>query len=389
MNLLWITRFPPYSPLRGGAYDYSRDLIGALARCATVRGLAFSTPEVTPPEDRVRWETMHHREPPRIASLASTLPNVAARNVDAALLDRAVALARDSDGVFVDFIAMAWLVAPLQARLKAAPGAPPVIMVSHNHEHAMRTQMARHARSPIMGAALALDAWKAGRLERTANAAADGLTTIIATDKEAFARECATPGLTLPPVYAGPVRAERTIDATTPRVAAVLGNRNATHKMMVLQRTLTAFAAAGLDRSAKIEIAGEGNYESLRGRYPAMDFRGYVPDLVAYLDRVRLGLLSDDIGGGFKIRAMSYAMLRVPMLALREAMAGMEFEEGVHFIGVDDLTEMAEAATSLIDDFDRLNALQEAAFAFASKRFDADVAGRRMTDFVTSLGTSQ
>ena len=104
---------------------------------------------------------------------------------------------------------------------------------------------------------------------------------------------------------------------------------------------------------------------------------------------MRLGLLSDDIGGGFKIRAMSYAMLRVPMLALREAMAGMEFEEGVHFIGVDDLTEMAEAAASLIDDFDRLNALQEAAFAFASQRFDADVAGRRMTDFVTSLGTSR
>lgn len=386
MRALWITRFPPYPPLRGGAFDYSRDLILSLATVGEVRGLAFEAGNLAGRADaHVTWEVLPHHEPAKARSLLSPLPNVAARNVDRALLDRAAALAAECDAVFVDFIAMAWAVAPLRRRLARLAHPPPLVMVTHNHEHAVRRQMARNTASPVMRAALALDAWKAGRLERSANRAADGLTAITVTDRDSFAAAGPTPSIVLPPAYAGPTVPARTIGPATPRVMTILGNRNAHHKMMVLERTLAAFAAAGLDRAARVEIAGEGEFAHLAGRYPGFAFRGYVPDLAQYLADVRLGLLSDDIGGGFKIRAMSYAMLRVPMVALREAMAGMAFEDGVHFVGVDTLDELARAAAALVDDPARLNALQEAAFAFASTRFDPGTTGQRMRAFVDQL----
>ncbi|MDO7844609.1 glycosyltransferase family protein [Sphingomonas immobilis] len=386
MSFLWLTRFPPYPPLRGGALDYSRMLLASLAMQGPVTGLAF-VPEqpVEQPADGVTWETLPRSMPGKIKSLLSPLPNVAARNVDTAYLRRAVELARSAEAVFVDFIAMSWLVEPLKAAMRDWAERPPLIVVTHNHEHAVRLQMVRNTRSPAMRAALTLDAWKAGRLERRANLAANGITAITVADRDAFARDAATPSITLPPAYGGPAAATRTIGADTPRAAIILGNRDSHHKVMVLERTLAALDAAGLPRALHLQVAGGGDLDGFAARYPDIAFLGFVDDIVACLGKVRLGLLTDDIGGGFKIRAMTYAALRVPMLALREAMHGMEFEEGVHYIAVDTLDELAARAAVLIDDLDTLNAVQEAAFAFAEARFAPSEPGRRLADFVARL----
>jgi hypothetical protein len=386
MRYLWVTRYPPYPPLRGGAYDYSRGIIESLSMTGTVRGLAFAPPEPLDLAGQpVEWITLPQVEPPKIASLLSRLPNVASRNVDRVFLRTAIAMAREVDAVLIDFLAMAWLAEPLAAALRTMVKPPAQIMVTHNHEHGVRRQMARGATSPVMRAALTLDAWKAGRLERAANRVADGVTAIIGTDCAIFAAQCGTPAITLPPSYDGPRREERRIDAATPRKMTILGNRNAHHKMMVLERTLDVMAEAELEGAATVEIAGQGANGAIADRYPGFSFVGYVPDLVSYLDGIRLGLLTDDVGGGFKIRAMSYALLRVPMLALREAMHGMEFEEGVHYVAVDTLAELAEIAKTLIDDVDRLNAIQEAAYRYAAERFDPREPGRRLVDLLARV----
>jgi polysaccharide biosynthesis protein PslH len=385
-SYLWLTRFPPYPPQRGGAIDYSRSLIESLSARGEVLVLAYEPDEaVAVPASPTRSvETVRHAMPAGFHSLVSPLPNVASRNVDPAYLKRAVALAAGKTAVFVDFIAMAWLVEPLAQALSASD-APPIIMVTHNHEHAVRTQMVKRTANPAMRAVLALDAWKAGRLERRANAAASGVTAITVTDRDAFARDTSTPGITLPPAYEGPLRRTRTIDAAVPRRAVILGNRDSHHKMMVLDRTLQALAAAGTEKAMTVDLAGSGDIAGAAARFPGFVPLGFVPDLAAYLDTVRLGLMTDDIGGGFKIRAMSYAMLRVPILAVREAMHGMEFEEGVHYIAVDTLPELARRAASLIDDLATLNRVQEAAFIFASERFDAAEPGRRLSAFADRL----
>ena len=386
MAFLWLTRFPPYPPLRGGAYDYSRDMLHSLADVGPVHGLAYDCPEVRIPETSpVEWTTLPLPNRPRAASVASRLPNVAYRHFDRAYLDQALDMSPRAEAVYVDFIAMAWLVVPLRARLAQVAAPPPVIMITHNHEYAVRRQMIKAARSPLLSAAVALDAWKAGRLERTANAAADGLTAITKCDQATFGSEVNTTCIVVPPAYGGPVTAQRRIDADTPEVITLLGNRNAQHKTMVLARTLKALAARQLDKAARIEVAGAGDLTSFAQRYPGFKYIGYVEDLQRYLSGVRLALLTDDIGGGFKLRAMAYSFLRVPMLALDAAMAGMDFEEGVHFVGAGTLEELADKARMLIRDLPRLNALQEAAFEYAATRFDPAVPGKLLSGFAATL----
>ena len=390
MTFLWLTRYPPYPPLKGGALDYTRVVVDSLTLQGPVQGLAFEPPMMVemPDSDGLDWELLPRKMPSRVSSLLSSLPNVASRNVDSGFLRRAVALAANAEAVFVDFIAMAWLVEPLARAFTGKARRPLIVMVTHNHEHDVRLQMARNATSLAMRAALSLDAFKAGRLERRANRAADGLTGITSTDCENFARDADTPAITLPPAYDGQVLSARVIDSSVPRVATILGNRDAHHKIMVLERTLASMARLA-QAGVTVSVAGSGNFTDFAQRYPAIRFEGYVEDLAVYLRNVRVGLLTDDIGGGFKIRALTYALLRVPMIALREAMAGMELVDGVHFIGVDTLAELGEATTRLIDDFDQLNRIQEAAFAFAVERFHPSSTGPRLVDFVASLRPAQ
>ena len=390
MTFLWLTRYPPYPPLKGGALDYSRVIVDSLTMQGAVHGLAFEPPMRVdlPDSEGLVWELIPRKMPSRVSSLLSPLPNVASRNVDDGFLQRAIALAVNAEAVFVDFIAMAWLVEPLARAFAGKTRRPLIVMVTHNHEHDVRLQMARNAASLSMRVALSFDAFKAGRLERRANRAADGLTGITATDCESFARDADTPAITLPPAYDGQVLPARVIDSSVPRVATILGNRDAHHKIMVLERTLASMARL-VQAGVTVSVAGSGDFTAFAQRFPDIRFEGYVDDLARYLGNVRVGLLTDDIGGGFKIRALTYALLRVPMIALREAMAGMELVDGVHFIGVDTLAELGEATTRLIDDFEQLNRIQEAAFAFAIERFHPSSPGRRLADLVASLRLPQ
>ena len=386
MAFLWLCRWPPYEPLRGGDVDYSREAVHSLARGHPTIGLAFATPEVSIPADApLRWEFVAATEPPEWMSLLSPLPNVAYRHHHRAYLERAIALGRDADAVFVDFLGLAWMVEPLVKAFRAAGSSTPVIMVTHNHEFAVRTQMWRGEKRPIMRAVLALDTWKAGRLEKASNAAAQGLTAITEADAAIFAGETDTPSIVITPGYSGPVVETRRIDESTPRRACILGNRTAHHKFMVLQRTLAAFQKRGIGRAMGIDIVGDGDFTGLRKDYPAFNFIGFVPAIEEYLGGVRLGLISDDIGGGFKLRALTYAFLRVPMLAVRDAMNGMGFEEGVHFIGVDSVDEMAKTLTKLIDDVERLDAVQTAAYDHCAARYDWATRGQALADFAARL----
>ena len=151
--------------------------------------------------------------------------------------------------------------------------------------------------------------------------------------------------------------------------------------MTVLEHALAAFAAAGTDAAAAIEVCGAGDMAGSAMRYPKVAFKGFVDDIPAYLADVRLALIPDDLGGGFKMRALTLAFQRVPILGLRSAMVGTTFEPGVHYHAVDSLEEMAQVLPALVDDPDRLNALQNAAFDHCAAHFDWDERGMRLAQF--------
>ena len=388
MSYLWLTRWAPYSPLKGGDIDYSRELIHSLAACEAVQGLVFSAPGVTPvTSENLTWRQIDDKERPRFASLISLLPNVASRHVSRPYFEAAVAAARTSDAVFVDFIGLFWLVAPLVERLQSEMGSgrPPVLVIDHNFEHDIRRQMARNERSAPMRALLTLDAWKAGRLERRANAVADGLVANTDADGQAFAKIVETPSVTVTPGYAGLRLPPRVIGPDTPARVCILGSHEAHHKKMVLEMTLEALARRQVEKQCIIDVVGAGDNEGFKAKYPGFNFYGYVDDISAYLATVRFGLIPDEIGGGFKHRALMHAFQRTPMLAVHKALAGMGFTPGQHYAGVETLDDMAQAIPTLLNDFERLNQLQRDAYQHCENAYDWADRGRILHAFVQGL----
>lgn len=365
--------------------DYSRELLFSLARQAPLDVLTFAASGVEPPaHPAISWHAVAYTRPSPVFSLLSSLPDVAFRFDSQVYLDRAMELARRCRGVVVDFLSMAWIIAPLKAALRAEGQDIPFVMVTHNHEGALRRQAAS-AQSFPKNLVLGYDAMKAARLECQANRAADGITTIIHEDAEAFASLCPTPSLVLLPGYSGHRVEWRQIGPDTRRSATIIGNRTAFHKIAVLEHALAALHDSGADRAVQIEIAGAGRIERLAQRYDRCRFHGFVNDLPAHLAQVRLGLIPDDLGGGFKMRVLTLAMHRVPILGLNAAMAGTTLEPGVHYHGVDSLAEMAAVLPTLIDDFPALNTLQEAAYQHCLHQFRWDERGTRLAAFLASL----
>jgi len=384
---LWLTRWAPYAPRRGGDIDYSRNLMQSLAVCAPVRGLVFGAPgDPIPERPGLSWSLVDQKEPPRWASVFSPLPNVAFRHSGAAYLKAAIEAARSADAVFVDFISLFHLVAPLRRALDDMGAArPPIIVVNHNFEHGVRRQMVLAETNPVMRAALAYDTWKAGRLERRANRVADALIPNTTADQALFETVTDRPSVVITPAYEGARAAPRVIDTQTPSRITILGNHDAHHKRMVLERTLAALSAKGVEKRYIIDVVGGGETDSFAARYPGFNYYGYVENVEAYLRTVRFGLIPDDIGGGFKHRALTHAFMRVPMLALNSALNGMGFEPGVHYAPADTLEELTEAIPALVEDFPRLNSLQESAFSRCERAYDWADRGRALHAFVTDL----
>lgn len=383
--ILWLTRWAPYPPLRGGDMVYSRHLLESLADLAPVRALAFRTAVVEPrPHPGVTWSFVDGAPPHRLLSLLSPLPNVSFRHTSPAYLEAAVAAAKGARAVLVDFIGLFGFVEPLIARLQAEMGdaRPPVFLIQHNHEHPIRRQMVVAERSPVMKAALALDTFKAGRLERAALLACDGIVSNTPADDDAFKTITDAPSVVVMPAYHGHKVASRVIGPDTPRRIVLLGAHEAHHKKMVLVRALDALSKAGVQNQAIIDVVGPGEKVDLQLRYPGFNFMGYVDDIDAYMATVRYGLIPDEIGGGFKHRALTHTFQRTPMLAVKNALAGMGFVPDQDYIETENVTTAAEVAVPLLEDFARLNRIQNTAFESCTAAFDWSTRGRTLLDFI-------
>jgi hypothetical protein len=316
----------------------------SLAALTPVHAVAFDSGCTPPPDDRnIRWMLVKLRDRSRISSLTSQYPSVAHRHASAEFLNVATAAAKDTSTVVIDYIGMFRFAGPLKKRLRTLSD-PTMIIIDHNHEYSVRWQMARAERRPWMKAALALDAIKAGRLETSALRLADGIVALTGPDASTLSRiSLGAPTAVIPPGYDGPVAPDRTITAETPRRLVILGEHTAQHKRMVLERTLEALDRQGVQRRMIVDIVGPVDPGRMTRRYSGFNFRGYVEDLPSYLSEVRLGLIPDEIGGGFKLRALTHAFLRTPLLAVDQAMNGMGFARGQHYVGFATLTEAASS----------------------------------------------
>jgi glycosyltransferase involved in cell wall biosynthesis len=137
------------------------------------------------------------------------------------------------------------------------------------------------------------------------------------------------------------------------------------------------FAAAGAELQA-VGSADEAFLQQLRQRTVATRFTGTVPDIEPYLDQARIAIVPERNGGGFKLKVLEYVFNRVPVFALDGSFAGVPLCHNESAMLYPDHAALARGVLDVIDDTERLNRLQEQAFAACSGRFDWSSRGRQL-----------
>jgi len=383
LRILWVIRTLPF-PQTSGDRVYSAQFIRAIAEGGaevTVLGLATGTaPE--PGFDTVTWIPVAAQPRASLAAAAMRLPLVAAKNSPAAfrVAFRAALQREKPDLLVLDSYAAGWALDEL------GPDAPPLCYVAHNWEEQITRDIAREFRGSFAKRVfLKLNAARTRRLERRMVTRAHLVAAL--TDSDRGNLLAAAPGkaaILIPPGFVGESRAQRVIDAATPRRAVMLGSVQWIAKQMNLAAFLRvadpAFAQAGIT----LDIVGDVAEEFQREWTPkvkATRFPGFVDDVNAMLGQARIGLLIDSLGGGFKLKVLSYLQARTPVAALSGSFEGIPESVARHFLVAPDPERLVAAILAAIDDLPRLNAMQDAAFTAAQGQFDWPENGRR---FVTA-----
>jgi glycosyltransferase involved in cell wall biosynthesis len=383
-RILWVIRTLPF-PQTSGDRVYSAQFIRAIAEAGadvTVLGLATGTPP-EPGFEKVNWIPVDAEPRSSLAAAAMRLPLVAAKNSPAPFRQKfREALTRvKPDLVVLDSYATGWVLDEIGA------DAPKFCYVAHNWEEQITRDIAREFRGSLPKRIfLQLNAARTRRLERRMVARAALVAALTDSDRRNLLEVAPNkPSILIPPGFTGPSRAGRVIDAAVPRHTVMLGSVQWIAKQMNLAAFLRvadpAFASAGITLDIVGDVAAEFRAE-WSPKVKATRFVGFADDVNAALDRARLGLLIDALGGGFKLKVLSYLQTRTPVAALTGSFEGIPEEVARHFLVAPDAERLVASIIAAIDDLPRLNAMQEAAAAAAQGRFDWPENGRR---FVAAL----
>jgi glycosyltransferase involved in cell wall biosynthesis len=394
VRCLWLTLADP-EPRHNGQYVYSGGLIDSVAEAGgDVEVLGLSRPEQAlsgaERAAQVVWWLPSDVPHSHWASLASTLPHIAYRCRTTGMRDSLDKLLRRGgwDGIVFDGISTGWALPRVLEHYAGRGDRPRLIYISHNHEESLRTQIAESQPLFLKRQAVRLDALKVSRLERELVDAVDFVTAITQEDLALYrARSCDKPMGVLSPGYCGRRLGKRRISESLPRRAVIVGSFDWIAKRMNLDEFVEVadplFAATGAELQA-VGSADEAFLEQLRQKTVATRFTGTVPDIEPYLDDARIAIVPERNGGGFKLKVLEYVFNRVPVFALNGSFAGVPLRHNDSVMLYPDHTALARGVLETIDDIDKLNRLQERAFAACANRFDWLSRGRQIVSTIAS-----
>jgi polysaccharide biosynthesis protein PslH len=107
-----------------------------------------------------------------------------------------------------------------------------------------------------------------------------------------------------------------------------------------------------------------------KNHFRATRFPGFVEDLEPIFRSVRIGIVAERTGGGFKLKTLDYIFNRVPIAAITGGVAGLPLTPGLHYLSFESIRELAQGVVAVIDDMERFNYLQQAAYEKCSTGFD-------------------
>jgi glycosyltransferase involved in cell wall biosynthesis len=281
---------------------------------------------------------------------------------------------------------MAWAIDCIQ-RCARNNARPLIAYIAHNFETKLSADIARDFRGNIFRkAALHANAWKIAGAERSLSRFADimvALTPEDANSLESFSPQSTK--LVLSPGYSGPTASNRQIVHATPRRVVILGAYRWTPKEMNLSTFLETAdpilekAGIGVDVVGEVPNALRKAWEP---RVKATRFLGFVDNLGELLAARRMGLVIEQIGGGFKLKTLDYIFNRVPIAAVKGSIAGLPLTPGLHYLSFESMLELAQGIAAVIDDDGRLNSLQLAAYEQCKTAFNWSDRGRTLCDAI-------
>jgi glycosyltransferase involved in cell wall biosynthesis len=377
MHCLWLTLADP-DPATNGQLIYSKGLIEAARDAgATLRVIGLArreNPRTVCDLLAIDWRLADEQVQSPLRRLLSPVPAVAHRgnapNMKR-LLDQALA-ERPWDAIIFDSISSGWALSTVMRHCRQSLRPPRVVYLSHNHEVTVARRIVNAARG-LRRVSKAVDYLKVRRLERRLVATADLVTSNTPDDCRRFATGAKGRSIVfLPPGYAGARLDARAIDDDVPRRAILVSSLDWPPKRAAVEAFLADATAMLAREGIGLQVVGEAEpayLETLRRRFPSVDFVGRVDDVRPYMRQARLALVPDLLGG-FKLKGLDYVFNRLPILAMRIALPGMPLEDGKNIGLFDSRVALADGVVELIDDFPRLNAWHAAAFDACADRFD-------------------
>jgi glycosyltransferase involved in cell wall biosynthesis len=393
IRCLWIARYMPF-PMEGGAQVYSANLAQSLAKAgAFVRFMGLGSAAAVPESAAgVEWVAVSGGKGNAAVAALSGLPFAAA--IDATKTYRQMLEAQLQarwDAIVLDGYGAGWALDRCAAYCGARRTHRPVLVhVSHNNEEMLWLAMGREARgSALKRLALRRNANKVAILERRIVRAVDLLTTITDEDRISLGAAVARDkSLSITPGYTGPIVNARRITAATPRRVIIMGSFH----WVVKQENLTRFVEIADPIFEKhgiaMDVVGDmpkAFLATLKTSCRATYFHGFVTDVAPYLERARIGVVPEPIGGGFKLKFLDYIFGRVPVATVAQAVAGLSAELQFAMLKNDSLAGLVSDIVSHIDRIDELNRMQERAFALGRAQFDWNVRGERFLRAIETI----
>jgi polysaccharide biosynthesis protein PslH len=371
-RVLWLAREIPY-PLDSGDRMYSALLVRALADAgARVTFVGLTRPDGTPPPDdgTIQWKEIPGGRPGKLRALLSPMPLVAATySTPAYRRELAQLLQGEWDAVVVDQYGMCWVVPEVKKMAR-----PPVLVhMSHDHETSVTASLYRNMKGAFLKR---LVLWqnhlKTHRYEGELARQMDLITAITPGDAALFQQDA--PGvrtLVLSPGYDGDVVTERRLNASIPRRVVMAGSYHWVAKQENLRQFVAAADAIFAERGIELHVIGSMPPALAQELAAArsVHLHGFVESLAPYFAAARMAVVPEVIGGGFKLKFLNYIFSRLPVATLREAAAGLPTEAVSAMLCADSLDELVASIVDAMDDFDRLNTMQENAFAAANNLF--------------------
>ena len=386
---LWLTRVDPMPP-DAGDLTYSFHLVSSLHRAgAQVTVLAMRrTVDPTRSASEIEWVVVAPKGDREmgghlaVRSLFSRLPNVASQyNTAPFRCALRMQMRRDWDAIVVDHLGMGWVWPAVEAYRRRKPRVV-AVFIAHQCEGEARRGMARNFRGNFARKiGLRIDAAKADRLEKKLVGRSDLISAITSEDLHCLGALDKT--ILLTPGYAGRRVASREISDTMPRRALILGNAIWLAKQMNLMEFLSAADELFHQRGIELWIVGRvPDHVQAKKQFRAVRFLGFIEDLEPIFRSVRIGIVAERTGGGFKLKTLDYIFNRVPIAAISGGIAGLPLKPGLDYLPFQSMRELAQGVAAVIDDMGRLNSVQQAAYEKCHTAFDWSARGRTLCDAI-------